>query len=148
MSTVLLEVVTPERIVVSLEVNMLIVRGGSGEIGILPRHAPLATTVQPGVMKVRTPEGDDYVAVSDGFLHVVPERITVLVSTAEIGSRVDAERAARARDRAQKRLAERTVEIDTVRAEAALQRSIYRLQAAELSTKAGAVLDRAPAERA
>ncbi len=147
MSTVLLEVVTPERIVVSLEVNMLIVRGGSGEIGILPRHAPLATTVQPGIMKVRTPEGEDFVAVSDGFLHVVPDRITVLVGTAEIGSRVDAERAERARQRAQQRLAERSVEIDAARAEAALHRALYRLQAAELSTKAGAVLDRAHEEQ-
>lgn len=143
MSTVLLEVVTPERIVVSHEVNMVIVRGGAGEIGILPRHAPLATTVQPGVMKVRTPEGEDYLAVSDGFLHVTPERITVLLATAEVGSRIDVDRSMRARERAQRRLSERTVEIDTERAEAALRRAQYRLDAAELSMKAGLVLDRA-----
>ena len=134
MSTVLLEVVTPERIVLTREVNMIIVRGGGGEIGILPRHAPLATTVQPCVMKVRVPEGEDCLAVSDGFLHVAPDRVTLLLGAAEIGSQIDVERAARARDRAQKRLAERTAEMDTERAEAALRRASNRLEAAGLSS--------------
>lgn len=142
MSTVLLEVVTPERVVLSHEVNMVSLRGGAGELGILPRHMPLATTVKPGVIKVKIPEGEDYIAVSSGFLQVRPDKITLLVDTAEIGSKVDIERATRARERAEKRLADKGESLDGVRAEAALRRAVHRLEAAELSEKSGQTLSR------
>ncbi|MCF8567161.1 F0F1 ATP synthase subunit epsilon [Alicyclobacillus tolerans] len=142
MSTTLFEVVTPEHIVLSHQVNMVSLRGGGGELGILPRHTALATTVKAGVIKVKLPEGEDYVAVSDGFLQVLPDRITMLVDTAEFGGAVDIERAQQAKERAEKRLGERSDTVDTVRAEAALARALRRLQAAELSTKAGNTLER------
>lgn len=140
MSTVLLEVVTPERIVVTHEVNMVSLRGGSGELGILPRHMPLATTVKPGVVKVKIGEGEDFISVSQGFLQVLPDRITLLVDTAEIGSQVDIERATRAKERAEKRLSDKTDGVDVMRAQTALHRALYRIEAAELSHKSGQLL--------
>jgi len=139
-STVLLEVVTPERIVVTHEVNMVSLRGGSGELGILPRHIPLATTVKPGVIKVKIGEGEDFISVSEGFLQVLPNRITLLVDTAEIGSQIDIERANRAKERAEKHLSDKTDGVDVMRAETALHRALYRLEAAELSHKSGQLL--------
>ncbi|MHB1628542.1 MAG: ATP synthase F1 subunit epsilon [Bacilli bacterium] len=135
--TVPFEVVTPDRVVLAIDVEMVSLRGGGGDIGVLPRHTPLSTTVSPGIVKVKLPEGEDYVAVTSGFLQVVPDRITLLVETAEVGSLIDIDRALRARERAQKRISEYANEADIVRAEAALQRALNRLEAAELSGRYG-----------
>jgi len=137
---VLFEVVTPDRVVLTIDVDMVSLRGGGGDLGILPRHTPLSTTVSPGIVKVKLPEGEDYVAVTSGFLQVVPYRITLLVETAEVGSLVDIERANRAKERAQKRISEHGNEEDILRAEAALQRALNRLQAAELSGRYGELI--------
>ncbi|MBX5436405.1 MAG: F0F1 ATP synthase subunit epsilon [Alicyclobacillaceae bacterium] len=143
MSTVLFEVVTPERVVLSEEVRMVFVWTGGGELGILPKHAPLAATVKPGVVKVRLPDGaEDYIAVSGGFLEVLPERVTLLADTAELAHEIDVERAQRAKERAQARLSQRTEDVDVARAELALRRAMVRLEAAELSTRSGAPLSR------
>ena len=142
MSTVLLEVVTPERLVLAHDVNMVSLRGGAGELGILPRHMPLVTTVKAGVIKVKLAEGEDFIAVTEGFLQVRPDKITLLVDSAEIGSNVDIERATRARERAEKRLSEKPESFDALRAEAALRRALHRLEAAELSEKSGQLLSR------
>lgn len=136
----MLEVVTPDHIVVSRPVMYISLRGGGGELGILPRHTPLATTVPAGIVRVRLAAGDDYIAIRDGFLHVMPDRVTLLVAAAEPGALVDTERAERARQRAEQRLAERTATIDVARAEASLARARFRLEAAELSSRTGGPL--------
>jgi F-type H+-transporting ATPase subunit epsilon len=130
MSTVLLEVVSPDRVVFSQEVSFIVVKSGGGELGILPRHAPLAGTVKPCIVMARTPEREEFIAMTEGFLHVMPDRVTVLANAAEVGSQVDVERATRAKERAEKRLAERREDVDVVRAELALARALNRLQAA------------------
>lgn len=130
MSTVLLEVVSPDRVVFSGQVSFIVVKSGGGELGILPRHAPLAATVKPGVVMARTPEREEFIAVTDGFLHVMPDRVTILANAAEIGSQVDVERAGRAKERAEKRLAEKREDVNAARAEIALARAVNRLQAA------------------
>jgi F-type H+-transporting ATPase subunit epsilon len=140
LSTVLVEVVTPERIVLSTQVNQVNIRTGGGELGILPRHAPLAATVKPGVVKVKLPEGDDYIHVTGGFLEILPDRITILADVAEVASQIDADRATQAKERAEKRLSGRPEELDTSRAEAALIRAVTRLEVVELSNRAGHVL--------
>ncbi|MHB1683153.1 MAG: F0F1 ATP synthase subunit epsilon, partial [Bacilli bacterium] len=89
------------------------------------------------IVKVKLPEGEDYVSVTSGFLQVVPYRITLLVETAEVGSQIDIERAFRARERAEKHISEHGNEEDILRAEAALQRALNRLEAAELSGRYG-----------
>ncbi|KYP81464.1 ATP synthase F1 subunit epsilon [Ferroacidibacillus organovorans] len=135
MSTIPFEIVTPDRVVFSEQVEFLTVRTGAGEIGVLPRHAPLATTVKPGIVKIRTERGEDYVATTDGFLHVLPDQVSLLVNAAEIGSAVDVERAMRAKERAEERLSLRGDDVDVMRAELALERSLNRLRASELSPK-------------
>lgn len=132
MSTVPLEIVTPDRLVYAQEANFIVVKGGYGELGILPRHTPLATTVKPCVVKVRTPEGEVFIPVSGGFLEVLPERVTILADTAELPEDIDMDRARKAKERAEQRLAARTDE-NIERTEMALQRANLRLEALELS---------------
>jgi len=145
-SSVLLDVVTPNRVVLSQEVNMVILRGGGGELGILPRHTPLATTVKPGIVKVRVPEGEDYIFVSGGFLEVLPHQITLLADTAELGGWIDVERAAQAKERAEARIAQPPADFDEERNNIALYRATKRLETAELSEKNGYILGRGTVE--
>lgn len=140
MSTVLLEVVTPERVVLSREVDMVSLFSGGGELGILPRHSPLASTVKPGVIRVKLGDGEDYVAVSGGFVEVLPARVTILADTAETSETLDIDRAQRAKTRAESRLNQRSEDIDVLRAQAALERALRRLEVAERSQKSGSML--------
>ena len=140
MSTVLLEVVTPERVVLSREVDMVSLFSGGGELGILPRHSPLASTVKPGIIRVKLGDGEDYVAVSGGFVEVLPARVTILADTAETSETLDVDRAQRAKTRAESRLNQRSEDIDVLRAQAALERALRRLEVAERSQKSGSML--------
>jgi len=137
MSTVPFEVVTPDKLVLSTEVNMVSVRGGDGELGILPRHMALATTVKPGIVRVKLPAGEDYIAVTGGFLEVLPTRITILAETAETALDIDAARARAAKERAEARLIQRQEDVDVIRAEAALERAMRRLEVLEMSARGG-----------
>ena len=83
MAKLRLEVVTAEREVYADDVDMVIAPGGEGELGILPRHAPLLTTLQPGVMRLKKDGGETIMAVSGGFLQVFRDRVLVLADTAE-----------------------------------------------------------------
>ncbi|RIV20999.1 ATP synthase F1 subunit epsilon [Alicyclobacillaceae bacterium I2511] len=140
MSTTRLEVITPERVLITRDVHMVFVRTDGGELGILPRHAPLAATVKAGVVKVRLEDGsEDFISVGGGFLEVRPERVTLLADTAELGGSVDVERAQEAKNRAEKRLSQGQ-DVDLRRAELALSKALSRLQAWELSQKAGSPL--------
>ncbi|MDI9258831.1 ATP synthase F1 subunit epsilon [Alicyclobacillus sendaiensis] len=132
MLTVPLEIVTPERIVLSMDVRMVILRGGDGEIGILPRHMPLATAVKPCLVRIRLADDrQDVVPVSGGFVEVLPEKITILADTAELPEEIDVDRALRAKDRAEKRLQAAADEEEAERARQALTRAELRLQAVE-----------------
>jgi F-type H+-transporting ATPase subunit epsilon len=138
MSTVPFEVVTPDKLLLSREVSMVTLRGGYGEIGILPRHTALATTVKPGLVKVKLPDGsEDFIPVTGGFVEVLPTRITLLADAAELPEEIDVERARAAKERAEQRIAKPSEGIDVVRAEAALKRALSRLEAIELSGKNG-----------
>jgi F-type H+-transporting ATPase subunit epsilon len=131
MSPVRLDIVTAERVVYSEEVDILVAPGVLGQLGILPHHAPLMTTLEPGELRVRK-GGEEYsLAISGGFLEVRPDRIIVLADAAERADEIDIARAEAAKERAQQRLAHPTPEIDLARAEAALRRSLARLKVAE-----------------
>jgi F-type H+-transporting ATPase subunit epsilon len=130
MAKLRLEVVTAEREVYADDVDMVIAPGGEGELGILPRHAPLLTTLQPGVMRLRKDGAETIMAVSGGFLQVFRDRVLVLADTAERADEIEESRAEEARQRAITALQERRVG-DTVQAEAArlaLRRSLARLE--------------------
>ncbi len=126
------DIVTAERVVYSEEgVDRLIVPGVEGELGVLPRHAPLLTMVQPGVMRIVKGADEVEMAITGGFIEVRGNRVTVLADAAERADEIDAVRAEEARRRAQRRLEERATEIDLSRAEASLARALIRLKLAE-----------------
>ena len=103
-ATIHLEIVTPERKVASVETSEVIAPGGSGLFGVRPGHAPFLTVIQPGELSFR--EGDVLrrFAVGGGFIEVENDRVRVLADTAESAEEIDAERARRASEDAQKRL--------------------------------------------
>jgi F-type H+-transporting ATPase subunit epsilon len=137
LSTVRFEVVTPERKVLSEDVNMITIKTGGGELGILPHHMATSATVRACIVTLKLPDGEDYIPVSGGFLEILPDKVTLLADVAELPTNIDVDRAERARERAEKRLNQRTDGLDETRAEAALRRAIHRLEAVELSGKAG-----------
>jgi F-type H+-transporting ATPase subunit epsilon len=129
-----LEIVTQERRVYSADdVEMVVAPGSEGEMGILPRHAPLITSLQEGVMRVKRAAGrEEVLAIHGGFMEVLPDRVTVLADAAERAEEIDLARAEEARQRAEELMKQRREDkVDYVRMETALRRSLVRLKAAE-----------------
>jgi F-type H+-transporting ATPase subunit epsilon len=127
-----LEVVTPDRLVVSETVDIVMAMGAQGEFGILAGHVPFLTPLQAGELRYRKNNQLEYMAVSGGFAEVSNNKVTVLAEAAEKAREIDLDRAKRARERAEKRLAKAKSEaLDYIRAEAALKRSLLRLRVAE-----------------
>ena len=125
-----LEIITPERKVLSEAVDEVIVPGLEGELGILPQHTPLISQLKTGVLTYRQGSEKRSVHVSGGFVEVLPERVSVLSDVAERPEEIDLERAQRARERAEKRLSSLGDDIDFRRAELKLQRALIRIQLA------------------
>lgn len=131
MSTLRLEIVTPERKVYEEDVNMVVVKGAAGELGILPNHIPLVTPLKIAPVKIKKDGAkDEFVAVHGGFMEVRKDKVVILSEAAERGEDIDVLRAQRAKERAEKRLAEKSGEIDMLRAQLALQRALTRLTVA------------------
>ncbi len=125
-----LEIVTPQRKVFSEDVDFLVAPGAEGELGILPSHAPLITSLNVGIMRIEQ-EGKKFkVVVSGGFMEVRNSRVTVLATAAERPDEINVERAEAAKKRAEDRLASKVPDLDTLRAEMALKRALMRLKAA------------------
>ena len=128
-----LEVVTPERIVVSEESQIVAAPGSLGEFGVLSGHTPFLTSLKTGIIRYTDAKGtEQYVFISGGFAEALPSKVTILAESAERKTEIDLERAKAAMERAQKRLeAERAREdIDFVRARAALERALVRIRLA------------------
>src|SRR5256712_11953844 len=127
-----LEVITPERSVYEDDVDMVIAPGSEGYLGILPHHAPLFTTLGPGVFRVKKGGGEEVLAVFGGFMDVRADRVVVLTDAAEHAEEIDASRAQDARQRAQQVLAAGMASAaDEQRARAELQRALVRLRVSE-----------------
>jgi F-type H+-transporting ATPase subunit epsilon len=125
-----LEVVTPERELVHESALSVFLPAKNGYLGILPGHAPLLSELQPGELTYIEDHTTHSLAVSWGFVEVLPDRVIVLAQTAERAKEIDVERAQRARQRAEDRLKNVTAtDIDFERARAALMRALARLQA-------------------
>ena len=143
MATIKLEIVSPDRVVYAADIDMLIARSTGGEIGILPKHIPLVTGLEPDDMKTHGDAKEQLVAVAGGFMEVTPDKITVLATAAEEPIDIDINRAQRAYERAQERLQklredpEEASIIDEQRASLALKRAAARLQTAK-TVKPGA----------
>ena len=109
MSTLHLEIVTPEARTFSGEVRMVVVPGVEGDLGILPGHMPLMTQIKPGELQISTGDGDVFIAVGEGFLEVLPERVSVMTDMAVKEEEIDLKAAEEAVARAEKELLEKTL---------------------------------------
>lgn len=128
-----LDIVTPERLVYSDDVNMVIARATDGDLGILPGHAPLIAGLEVWPLRVLKDEGETQISLCSGFIEVRPEKITILAACAELPEDIDVKRAEAAKGRAEERLKAMAADLDVARAEAALKRAIIRLGVAEQS---------------
>ena len=127
----LLEVVTPDRLVLSTEAEVVVCPGAEGQFGVLPGHIPFLSALEIGEMYYKAGGKTEYLAVSGGFAEVTGEKVTIVAESAEVGREIDVERAKRALERAEKRLAAaKTENIDWARAEAAMRRSLMRTKVA------------------
>jgi len=131
MAGIRLDIVTAERQVYSDEVDVIVAPGIEGELAILPHHAPLMTTLQPGELRVKQGGEEFSLAISGGFLEVRPDRVTILADAAERAEEIDIARAEEAKRRAEEQLGRPATEVDSVRAEAALRRSLVRIKVGE-----------------
>lgn len=131
MATIRLEIVTPEKMVFSDDVDLILAWGVEGQLGILPHHAPLMTTLQPGDLMYRKGTREEYLTISGGFLEVRPDKVVVLADACERAEEIDVTRAEEAKKRAQEVLKTTAAGVDAAAAEAALRRSLARLKAVE-----------------
>ena len=131
MATIKLEIVTPEKMVFSDDVDVVLAWGLDGQLGILPHHAPLMTILQPGDLVFRKGGKEEALTISGGFLEVRPDKVVVLADACERAEEIDVARAEAAKKRAEEALKEAKTMVDAAAAEAALRRSLARLKAAE-----------------
>jgi F-type H+-transporting ATPase subunit epsilon len=129
LSSMLLEIVTPERKVYAKEVSMVIVKGVEGELGILPNHIPLVTGLKVAPVIAKQGNNAETIAVNGGFLEVRKDKVVILAESAELPEEIDVERAKAAKERAEARINQaKQSDIDFRRAEYALQKAINRIE--------------------
>src|SRR3990172_2769941 len=128
--TFLLRIVTPDRQVVREDVQEAQIPGREGYLGILPSHAPLISELKVGEISYRRGKEVRHLAVTWGFVEVLPEQVTVLAETAERAEEIDVARAQSAKERAERPLKNPNPDTDISRATVALERALIRLQVA------------------
>ncbi|MEJ8302671.1 F0F1 ATP synthase subunit epsilon [Saccharibacillus sacchari] len=130
MSTFLLEIVTPERLIYSGEVTSIIAKSVEGDMGVLPGHIATVAPLQIGALTVQHDGKRSHIAVHGGFLEVRRDKVVVLAESAELPERIDVDRARAARERAELRIESSKMhqdEVDFRRAELALKRAMTRI---------------------
>jgi F-type H+-transporting ATPase subunit epsilon len=137
--TIHVDIVSAEAEIFSGLAEMVFAPAVMGEVGVLPGHAPLVTTLKPGEVRVRLPGGEEQAFfVSSGILEVQPHIITVLSDTAQRASDLDEAAALEAKERAERMLADRQADFDEAQARAELAQAAAQLQAIRrLRQKAG-----------
>ena len=125
-----IEVITPDRTALEGEMTSIQLRAVDGRFGVLPNHAPLIAMLDVGRMFSTDAAGkDSALALGEGFIEVLKNRVKVLVDSAELSEEIDLKRAEEAKKRAEERLQNRASEdIDVERAELALKRALVRLK--------------------
>jgi F-type H+-transporting ATPase subunit epsilon len=122
--------VTPDRALVTSEVDEVQVPAADGYLGILPGHTPLLATLKVGQLSYRKGSELFYLSIAFGFVEVLPDRVTILAQIAERAEDIDVTRAEAAKKRAEERLSRATVDMDFERARIALMKALIRLQVA------------------
>jgi F-type H+-transporting ATPase subunit epsilon len=125
-----LRVVSVERSLFEGDVDFIVANGADGELGILPRHAALMTSLKPGPLKITQGDKETLLFVGGGFLEVLPDRVTVLADTAERAEEISIEKAEEARKRAQEKLAGTLSTAEEVEFQQALAMAEARLRLA------------------
>lgn len=126
-----LTIVTPDREFFNEDADMVEFNTTEGEIGIYAGHSPLTVIVSPGTLKITQGENVRNAALHAGFVQVLQEEVTILAEIIEWPEEIDESRAQAARERAENRLKSKG-EVDVARAEAALMRSLARINVAQL----------------
>jgi F-type H+-transporting ATPase subunit epsilon len=135
---ILLEIVTPERLAYSDEVDAVVLPGSEGEMGVLPHHAPLVSTLGVGELRIRKGGVEESFAIVGGFVQVRPDRVVVMAETADMASEIDLEKAQEARREAERALESGYHEAaDLSAARAALQQALLRIRVAERRHREG-----------
>ena len=133
-----LDIVTPEKLAYSDEVDAVVLPGSEGELGVLPHHAPLISTLGAGELRLRKSGQEESFAIVGGFLQVLPDRVVVMAETADIASEIDLEKAQEARRQAEQALEGGFVEgADLAAARASLQAALIRIRVAERRHREG-----------
>jgi F-type H+-transporting ATPase subunit epsilon len=135
---ILLEIVTPERLAYSDEVDAVVLPGSEGEMGVLPHHAPLVSTLGVGELRIRKGGTEESFAIVGGFVQVRPDRVVVMAETADMASEIDLEKAQEARREAERALESGYHEgVDLSAARASLQQALLRIRVAERRHREG-----------
>jgi len=130
--TIRCDIVSAQEEIFSGEAAMVFATGMVGELGISPRHAPLITQLKPGPVRVQQPNGEEaFFFVGGGILEVMPHIVTVLADTAVRADDLDAAAANRAKEEAERALADRTGEMEIAEAQSRLAEAVAQLQALE-----------------
>ena len=133
-----LEIVTPERLAYSDEVDAVTLPGAEGELGVLPHHAPLVSTLGVGELRIRKGGAEESFAIVGGFLQVLPDKVVVMAETADMASEIDLEKAQEARREAERLLEAGHVEAsDLAQARVALQAALLRERLAQRRHREG-----------
>ena len=134
----LLEIVTPERLAYSDEVDAVVLPGSEGEMGVLPHHAPLLATLGIGELRIRKGGAEEAFAIVGGFVQVRPDKVVVMAETADMASEIDIEKAQEARREAERALESGYHEgADLSIARAQLQQALLRIRVAERRHREG-----------
>jgi F-type H+-transporting ATPase subunit epsilon len=134
-----LQIVTPDKMLVHDQVDEVEIPGTEGYFGVLPGHTPLLASLAVGELWYRKGQEKTFLSIAFGFAEVLPERVTILAQLAETAEEIDVSRAEEARKRAEARLSQPKAEIDYERARVALMKSVARLQVASRMQFAGRV---------
>ncbi len=133
-----LEIVTPERLMFSDDIDVLTTPTTQGEISIMAHHVPLVTMIAPGEIKIKKNKEISFMTITGGFIQVTGNKVTILADAAERAEEIDIDRAEAARERARKMLAAKQLDrVSHADAVAALQRSLLRLKVARHRTSRG-----------
>lgn len=128
----LLEIYTPDKLLLSKEVESVVATSVDGEFGVLYGHVPLLTSLDIGEIRFRDGKQVEYGAVAGGFAEVTGKKVTILAEAAELARHIDVDRAERAKERAEQRGKQMHEEhVDYMRAEISLKRAILRLKIVE-----------------
>jgi F-type H+-transporting ATPase subunit epsilon len=127
-NTLKLEIVTPDSVTYSEEVEMVTLPGAEGEMGVYPQHVPLLTQILPGEVVIRKDGRDRFLAIGEGFVEITGERVAIMTDMAILAENIDEAKAEEARRRAEARLAEHIDDEESAIVSAALAHSLAQLK--------------------